>query len=143
MLRDRMVQMEEHMVPAKDAPGIQLYLRNKHPAGQGKFGPERIVLFVHGSTYPAETAFDLPLGGTSWMDYIAQRGFDVWLVDVRGYGRSTRPKEMDEPPQNNPALSRTETAVKGVAPAPRFILQKRGSKRLVVMGRAWGAATMG
>jgi pimeloyl-ACP methyl ester carboxylesterase len=136
------LRMEEHMVPAKDSPGIQLYLRNKHPAGQEKFGPERIVLFVHGATYPAETSFDLPLGGTSWMDYIAQRGFDVWLVDVRGYGRSTRPKEMDEPPQNNPALCRTGTAVKDVAAAADFILQKRGSKRLVVMGWSWGTTIM-
>src|SRR5205085_7070691 len=124
--------MEEHMVSAKDSAGIQLYLRNKHPAGQDRFDPERIVLFVHGSTYPAETSFDLPLGGTSWMDYIAGRGFDVWLVDVRGYGRSTRPKEMDELPQNHPAIARTETAVKDVAAAADFILQKRGSKPLVV-----------
>jgi hypothetical protein len=43
-------------------------------------------------------------------------------------------KEMDEPPQNHPALSRTETAVKDVAAAADFILQKRGSKKLVVMG---------
>jgi alpha-beta hydrolase superfamily lysophospholipase len=29
------------------------------------------------------------------MDYIAQHGWDVYLIDVRGYGRSTRPPEMD------------------------------------------------
>ncbi|MFL5444467.1 MAG: alpha/beta hydrolase, partial [Myxococcales bacterium] len=136
------VRMEEHMIPAKDGAGIELYLRNKHPAGQDKFGPEKILLFVHGSTYPAETAFDLPLGGTSWMDYIAQRGFDVWLVDVRGYGRSTRPKEMDEPAQNNPAIVRTETAVKDVTAAADFIRQKRGAPRIVVMGWSWGTTIM-
>src|SRR5438270_6977426 len=135
------IKMEEHMVPAKDA-GIQLYLRNKHPAGREQFGPDRIVLFVHGSTYPAETAFDLPLGGLSWMDYIAQRGFDVWLVDVRGYGRSTRPKEMAQPGKDKPAIARTATAVEDVAAAVDFILQKRGSKRLVVMGWSWGTTIM-
>ena len=28
---------------------------------------------------------------------LAARGFDVWLLDVRGYGRSTRPAAMDAP----------------------------------------------
>ena len=32
------VQMEEHRVPARDQ-GIELYLRNKHPAGQDQANP--------------------------------------------------------------------------------------------------------
>src|SRR5690349_4269248 len=77
---------EEFMVPASDA-GIGLYVRNKHPADMTAPKGERIALFVHGATYPSETAFDLPLNGMSWMDYIAARGYDVYLVDLRGYGR--------------------------------------------------------
>ena len=52
------------------------------------------MLFVHGSTYPAHTGFDVPLGGQSWMEFIASRGYDVYCLDVRGYGRSTRPPAM-------------------------------------------------
>ena len=63
-------RMEEHMVPS-DTPGIQLYLRNKRLE---RASPERILLFVHGSTYPAETSFDLPLGGVSFMDFLAHAG---------------------------------------------------------------------
>lgn len=33
------------------------------------------------------------------MDFIAQHGLDVWLVDLPGYGQSTRPPEMGEPPE--------------------------------------------
>ena len=33
--------------------------------------PDKILLFVHGATYPAETAFDLPIEGVSMMDLIA------------------------------------------------------------------------
>src|SRR4026207_995301 len=73
------IVMEEFMVPPR-APGIRLYVRNKHPEGAKKFSAEKILLFVHGATYPAETSFDLPLNGQSWMDYIAQRGYDVYLV---------------------------------------------------------------
>ena len=76
------IEMNEYMIQS-DTPGISLYVRNKHLAGMKKFSPEKTLLYVHGSTYPAETAFDLSLGGTSWMEYIAARGYDVWLVDLR------------------------------------------------------------
>ncbi len=84
------IATETMMVPAGD-PGIQLHVRNKHPEGVSNFAPDRIVLFVHGAIYCSESGFDLPLSGLSWMDYIAQRGWDVYIMDLRGYGRSTRP----------------------------------------------------
>ena len=74
---------EEFNVPTEDA-GVNLYVRNKHPSGLKQVAGNRIVLFVHGSTWPSEVTFDLRLNGLSWMDYIAQAGYDVYLVDVRG-----------------------------------------------------------
>jgi pimeloyl-ACP methyl ester carboxylesterase len=136
------IVMQEFMVPAKD-PGIEIYVRNKRPEGVAKFGPERILLYVHGSTYPSETAFDLPLGGMSWMDYIAGHGYDVYLLDLRGYGKSTRPPEMSQPPENNPAIVRTETAVKDVSAVVDFILKRTGSPKLSLLGWSWGTSTMG
>ena len=47
-------------IPSVD-PGIELYMRNKHPAEMTTFSGDRTLLFVHGATYPAETAFDLPI----------------------------------------------------------------------------------
>src|ERR1700691_2092177 len=96
MAKDPAIVMEEFTVPAVD-PGIDLYVRNKHPRGVKRFAADKILLFVHGATYPSETTFDLKLNGLSWMDYIAQHGYDVYLVDVRGFGRSTRPPEMNQP----------------------------------------------
>jgi pimeloyl-ACP methyl ester carboxylesterase len=136
------ITMQEFMVPA-DESGIQLYVRNKRPEGVEKFGPDKIVLFVHGSTYPAETAFDLPLNGMSWMDYIAQHGYDVYLVDLRGYGRSTRPPEMSRPAGDNPPIVRTETAVRDVGSAVDFITKRTGSPKLNLLGWSWGTSTMG
>src|SRR5260221_14676989 len=94
------IAVEEMMVPAGD-PGIEIYVRNKRPADMTAFRPERTLLFVHGATYPAHTSFDLKLDGVSWMDYIAARGYDVYLLDIRGYGKSTRPREMDHKPDPN------------------------------------------
>jgi pimeloyl-ACP methyl ester carboxylesterase len=134
--------MEEFMVPAVD-PGINLFLRNKHPQGVNKFPGEKILLFVHGATYPSETCFDLKLNGLSWMDYIALHGYDVYLVDLRGYGKSTRPPEMDQPAANNEPIVRTETAVKDVSSAVAFILKRRGVLKINLLGWSWGTTIMG
>ena len=135
------IVMEEMMVPSADA-GIEIYVRNKHPVDMTAFRPERTVLFVHGSTYPAHTAFDLQLGGMSWMDYIAQRGYDVYLLDVRGYGRSTRPKEMSLSPEANPPIVRTDTAVKDISAVVDFILKRRNITKLNLLGWSWGTTQM-
>lgn len=133
---------EDFMIDS-DTAGIQLFVRNKHPASMTAFSPERTILYVHGSTYPAETAFDLELNGLSWMDYIASRGYDVYLVDVRGYGRSTRPPEMDKPAADNEPIVRTTAAVRDVASAVDFILARRHLPRLDLLGWSWGTTLMG
>ncbi|MGA0034134.1 MAG: alpha/beta hydrolase [Burkholderiales bacterium] len=133
---------EEFMIPARDA-GIELYVRNRHPRGQTAYGAERTLLFVHGSTYPAEAVFDYPLKGLSWMQYIAQRGFDVYLVDVRGYGRSTRPAQMEAASQANLPIVRAPTAIQDVSSAVDFILQRRSLDRLNLLGWSWGTTLMG
>jgi pimeloyl-ACP methyl ester carboxylesterase len=133
---------DSYLIPSGD-PGIQLYVRNKHPAGMTHFRADRILLFVHGATYPAETAFDLPLGGVSMMEWLARRGWDVWLVDVRGYGGSTRPPEMDHPAADNPPIVDTAVAAGDVGSAVEHILKKRGVKQINLMGWSWGTSIMG
>ena len=132
---------EEMMVKSPD-PGIEIYVRNKRPADMTTFRPERTVLYVHGATYPASTAFDLQLDGMSWMDYIAARGYDVYLLDLRGYGRSTRPKEMDEAPEANPPIVRGTAAVKDISAVVDFILARHGIARLNLLGWSWGTTLM-
>ena len=133
---------EEFMLPSGDA-GIELFVRNKRPDNLTSFTPNRTLLFVHGATYPAHTAFDLPLGGLSWMDYIAGRGFDVWCLDIRGYGRSTRPPEMAQPPEANPPIVRGEQAVADIGAVAAFVRNRRGLPRMMHMGWSWGSALMG
>jgi pimeloyl-ACP methyl ester carboxylesterase len=135
------IAIEEMMVPASDAD-VEIFVRNKRPAETNAFRPERTLLFVHGATYPASTAFDLPLGGASWMDYIASRGYDVYLLDLRGYGRSTRPKEMAEKPEANGPIVRGDVAVKDIGSVVDFILKRRNIPRLNLVGWSWGTTLM-
>ena len=71
--------MEEFMVPAVD-PGISLYVRNKHPQGVNTFPSDKILLYVHGATYPSETAFDLQLNGHLLYEKGAPVPFDAKTV---------------------------------------------------------------
>jgi pimeloyl-ACP methyl ester carboxylesterase len=133
--------MEEVMVPSSEA-GIEIYVRNKRPADRESFRPERTVLYVHGATYPASTAFDLKLDGLSWMEYIAARGYDVYLLDLRGYGKSVRPKEMGEAAEASAPIVRGDTAIKDIASVVDFILARRGIPRLNLIGWSWGTTLM-
>src|SRR5262249_27054685 len=113
------LETESYRIPSAD-PGIELYIRNKHPAGVTSFSADKILLFVHGATYPAETSFDLPLGGRSMMDYIAGQGWDVYLVDIRGYGGSTRPPGMGRPATAGKPFPDTSTPIHDVSPAGTY-----------------------
>src|SRR3954454_11185938 len=129
------------MVPAT-VSGIEIYVRNKRPGSLTTFSPERTVVFVHGATVPASSCFDLQLDGFSWMEYIAAHGFDVYLLDLRGYGRSTRSNEMAAPPEASPPIVRSETAVQDIGAVVDTILARRGISRLNLIGWSWGTALM-
>jgi pimeloyl-ACP methyl ester carboxylesterase len=135
------IAIDDMMVPALD-PGIDIYVRNKRPASLTAFRPERTVLYVHGATYPASTSFDLALDGVSWMDYLAARGYDVYLLDVRGYGRSTRPPEMASSPDAHGPIVRGDTAVRDIGAVVDFILARRNIPRLNLIGWSWGTSLM-
>ena len=141
MLPPSSVVSEEFMIPSQD-PGIRVHLRNKHAAQQDAFGPDRIVLFVHGATFPSETMFDIDLPGGSWMEHAAQRGFDAYIVDIRGYGRSTRPGAMSLPPADSPPFAGADDAVRDIAAAVDFILQRRGVAKISLVGWSMGTTFM-
>jgi pimeloyl-ACP methyl ester carboxylesterase len=104
---------------------------------------EKILLYVPGATYPSETAFDLPIDGVSMMDLIAVRGYDVYLMDIRGYGASTRPPEMNVPPAENAPIVSTDVAVCDFGSAVEHILQRHGVSKINLMGWSWGTAIAG
>ena len=47
---------------------------------------------------------------------------DVYLLDIRGYGKSSRPKEMSDDPKANPPIVRGDTAIKDIGTVVDFIL---------------------
>jgi pimeloyl-ACP methyl ester carboxylesterase len=90
-------------VPANKGEQVQIFVREKVLASDGV---RPAVLMVHGATSPSTLAFDVAHGSYSWMAYLARAGFDVFAVDMTGYGKSARPK-MDDPCNVDPARQNT------------------------------------
>lgn len=102
---DRLLTIDHYVrtvstVPVMAGQPAQIYVRERVLAGaavRGAIPSDRVVLFVHGAGTPAEVAFDVPYQDYSWMAYLAKAGYDVFSVDMTGYGRSTRPAAMMDP----------------------------------------------
>ena len=101
----RLISLDHYVRVKSTAPAItgqdaQIYVREIVVAGtalRGRPAPGNVVLFVHGAGTPAEVSFDVPYKDYSWMAYLAKAGFDVFSMDMTGYGRSTRPPAMNDP----------------------------------------------
>ncbi len=99
------LKIDHYVTQNSSAPSIEgqmseLYVRERVLPGtlsRTASFDGRVALFVHGAGTPAEVAFDVPYGDYSWMAYLAAAGYDVFSVDMTGYGRSTRPHVMSDP----------------------------------------------
>ena len=72
------------------------------------------------------------------MEYLAQRGFDTYALDLPGYGRSTRPTSMDAPALDNPPYLRTPDAVRALGTVVARVLERRAAANLNLVGWSWG-----
>ncbi|MFS8636704.1 MAG: alpha/beta fold hydrolase [Gemmatimonadota bacterium] len=118
-------------------PGITLFVREVRDdeARQMSLPP---VLLLHGARVPSVASFDLPVPGYSLAADLASAGFAVYLLDVRGYGGSTRPPEMDGPPEAHPPLVRSYKAVRDIHAAVTWIMEREGVASVALLGWATG-----
>ena len=75
---------------------VRLFLWEKY-VGQPS-NDKGTILFVHGSSMASQPTFDLQVDGrpfSSVMNWFAVRGFDTWCVDMEGYGRSDKHRDLN------------------------------------------------
>ena len=118
---------EEHWTHKGD---VRLFLWEKRTSDRP---PAGTILFVHGSSMASQPTFDLQLAGrpgSSAMDWFAARGFDTWCVDMEGYGRSDKTRDINCDIANG---------ADDLAAASDYILKLRGCGPLLVYGISSGA----
>ncbi|MBX9385202.1 alpha/beta fold hydrolase, partial [Serratia marcescens] len=87
---------------------------------------------------PGLASFDLPVKGGSLAAALALAGFRVYILDLRGYGLSSRPAAMDSPPDQSAPLIRTADAVTDIGHAVQAIQTWSGAPRVNLLGWATG-----
>lgn len=106
-------------------PGVSLFIREVK-ARDAKPAPP--ILLIHGARVPGVGSFDLDVPGGSLAGDLAERGFTVYVMDVRGYGRSSRPTAMGEPADKNPPLVRSDEAVRDIGAVVDWIRKRTGER---------------
>ena len=122
------VNGQEHWT-CKD--GVKLFLWEKYVGRPDSDRPT--VLFVHGSSMASQPTFDLSVPGrpdSSAMDWFARRGFNTWCVDMEGYGRSDKQRDIKFDIANG---------ADDLVAASDYIIKTRGVKSFLVYGISSGA----
>ena len=118
---------------------VNLFLYEKVSANSpvekdaSKPGQKPAILFVHGSSMASQPTFDLKVPGrphSSAMDYFVEKGFDTWCVDMEGYGRSDKKRDINFDIANG---------VDDLVAATDYIAKTRGIMSFMVYGISSGA----
>jgi pimeloyl-ACP methyl ester carboxylesterase len=88
-------------VPANKDDMVGLFVRERDGTSLGHLGERKAVLMLHGRSVPVLPGFDLQYKTYSWADSLAKAGYDVFMLDLQGSGRSPRP-EMHHPRNVSP-----------------------------------------
>lgn len=92
------------------------------------------ILFVHGVTFSSHE-FDVNYKDYSLARYFAKHGFEVWLLDIAGFGNSGAVKDGFMPD--------SDYAAEDIEAAVRCILARNNLSSMDVLGWSWGTVTSG
>jgi pimeloyl-ACP methyl ester carboxylesterase len=115
-------------------PGIALAVR-RIALSTGATGVP--VLLIHGAGAGGLAAFDMAVPGYSLAEDLARAGHPTYVVDLRGWGRSTRPAALDAPPDANPPAVTSDVAMRDLAATVAWI-RGREHRAIAVVGWATG-----
>lgn len=116
-------------------PGVAIFVREVlGPAPSAKLAP---LLLIHGTPAGGPASFDLGVPGGSLAVDLAEAGLRVYLMDARGFGRSSRAARFQSPPKPGVPLSRASEVVEDVAGVVDWIRQRTKAPKVTILG--WGA----
>lgn len=126
-----------------ETQGVELYVRNKRPANTTEFSAERTIVMVHGATFSSGSLYDVPFNGMSFIDYLAAAGYNVYALDVRGYGHSSRPALMETGADENKPIIDTSIGIADLGTVVDHVLGLGNLEQLCIFGMSWGGTVAG
>lgn len=125
----------DHFIPNHQHVDMHIRVREVSPVGDVK-KPHAIV-FVHGAVIPS-VLFDIQVPGYSWQEYFAGHGYHTYALDMRGYGRSNKPKEMDLHMGESQFLSGHEDGLSDIFSVVSDIVSRLQVEDVTLCGLSWG-----
>jgi pimeloyl-ACP methyl ester carboxylesterase len=116
----------DYFVPGES--GARLFVRHV-ASGAAQRTP---VLLIHGGSPASEVIFDLPVPGYSLAEDLAAMGLDAFLMNARGWGRSSPSRDSSEP------AGSSRDVVADIAAVVDDVLRTTGHSRLLLFGHASG-----
>jgi pimeloyl-ACP methyl ester carboxylesterase len=98
------------------------------------------VLFIHGSSFPVELSFGFRMKGYSWMDDLAEAGYEIYGLDFLGYGASDRYPEMFQSPKKNKPVGRAVNVYLDIDSAVDYLIEATGFKKINIIAHSWGGS---
>jgi pimeloyl-ACP methyl ester carboxylesterase len=120
---------------AAGRPGIAIFMREV--VGRAPAPGVAPVLLVHDFPAAGAASFDLGVPGGSLAAALADTGLRVYLMDARGFGRSSRAPRLASPPRPGVPLSRGSEWVEDIGAAVDWIRQRTQAPKVALLG--WGA----
>ena len=117
--------------------GLQIALTHKEPT---VLSNDYAVLFLHGASFPSALAFGFRMNNYSWMDNLAENGYDVYALDFLGYGNADRYPEMETGLSDGKPVGRALDIYKDVDKAVDLIIQRAGKAKVYLIGHSWGGS---
>ncbi len=119
-------------------PGVRIFVREVKARKRSRKPP---ILLVHGGGPGGLASFDLPVPGGSLAQDLAQEGMDVYIMDARGWEKSTRP-DYDTTRRWIIAGSSREVS-HDIDAVVDYIIERSGKKQVCLFGWSTGAQWIG
>lgn len=139
---DKLDSREEHFRIPSHHDSLQLFLRYLAPQNAA-LAQSKVVLYVHGATFPSALSIAHRFDGRSWRDELCSAGLHVWALDFLGYGNSDRYPGMTGASDKGAPLGRAPDATEQIACAARFITQHHGVPAISIIAHSWGTIASG
>ena len=110
--------------------GVKLHLDCMSVKGKE---PQKDILLIHGVTY-SSNEFDTDYEDYSLVRKMAGEGYNVWRLDIAGFGRSEEVEDGYMPD--------SDYAAEDIGAAVNMIVEKTGHDKIDILGWSWGTVTV-